>query len=527
MSGGDNIVINTRERAVSDDINDLQDVQYRTLMEMFRFGLAQNQVSTSGSGTDVRAVVLGGLTVVANGGDVTMQEGVLLQDSLTLVPTPGPLDSRYRIGRLADPLSVPVAVNEGWHLIEVNMVQETTLSTSRDVFDPGTETFIPQIVTKQTVQTLEATSTFGDATNSPSPTFGDLICIAMVHKDNLGVIDQVIDLRPLRDDVPSDTYTRGAPTYLRNRWARPESGTPSGLGYVADRTISWDHEVIGRRRMWMSSEVDGVPTYEAFDSAQWATPDAPAATGQRWVHFHMCDWHGYVPRQAYANYNHQGVLVVDQINRGTTSQGSRITEAGIPLPAPFSSYITQGNGDGVCIGALPYGLVDDDVGGEERLGGGWMSDSGQVRGVDTRFHMFRFVTDPTTTGVDVGILAELFLNTGAENPVSASAAFLVAPTGPRAIDIRAEQVSPIAADAGLFCLLRDTTAPSAIEGVNVNLCMGGFGTTDNVSSFQGERYNEISLFTGTAPANLAITGKRSVAGASWGQSDLLMVGYWF
>ncbi len=526
MSGGDNIVINTRERAVSDDINDLQDVQYRTLMEMFRFGLSQNQVTPVTSGTDIRAVVLGGLVVKLNGGDVTMQEGILMQDSLTLAPVPGPLDSRYRIGRLADPLAVPVPAGEGWYLIEVNMVEQTTLSTSRDVFDPGTETFVPTVVTKQTVQTLAATVTFGSLTNAPSPTFGDLVCIAMVHKDAGGIIDQIIDLRPLRSDVPPDTVQRGQPTYLRNRWVRPDAGPQND---TPTRTISWDHDVIGRRRMWMGSEVDGGQTFEAFDSAQWATPDAPGVAGQRWVHFHMCDWFGYVPRQAYANYKHQGVLVVDQLDRGTTLQGSRITKSGIPLPAPFSAYTTEGNGDGVCIGALPYGVVNGDVSPNERLSGGWMNDNGQVKGVDHRHCSFRFTTDPTTTGVPVRILDELFRNTGAENDANNNTPFATAPTGVRALDVRAESVSGIGSDGGLQLILQDGATAQAFEKVSLELCIGGYGLTagGGVAGAQGESYYEISLFTGTTPAQLEIRGKRSQSGSFWGQSDMLLIGYWF
>ena len=526
MSGGDNIVINTRERAVSDDINDLQDVQYRTLMEMFRFGLAQNQVATSASGTDVRAVVLGGLTVGGVGGDVNIAVGILMQDSLTLPPVPGPLDSRYRIGRLGDPLAVPVAANEGWHLIEVNMVQETTLSTTRDIFDPATETFVPASVTKQTVQTLEATSTFGSLTDSPAPTGGDLIALAMVHKDGLGVIDQVIDLRPLQDDVPSDTATRGQPTYIRNRWVRPDAGPQND---TPTRTISWDHEVLGRRRMWMGPEVDGIPQFEAFDSAQWATPDAPGVGGARWVHFHMCDWFGYVPRQAYANYKHQGVLVVDQLDRGTTSQGSRITQAGIPLPAPFSAYTTQGNGDGVCIGGLPYNVVNGDVSPNERLSGGWMSDNGQVKGVDTRLCSFRFTTDPTGVGVAVRILDALFRNTGAENDPNNDTPFPVAPSGVRALDVRAESVAGASSDVGLQLRLEDAATAATFEKVSLDLCIGGYGLVAGgvASGQQGESYYEISLLTGTTPAQLEIRGLRSNGNTAWGTSDMLLLGYWF
>lgn len=526
MSGGDSIVINTRERAVSDDINDLQDVQYRTLMEMFRFGMAQNQVGASASSTDIRAVVLGGLTVVPNGADVTMQQGILMQDSLTLSPVPGPLDSSYRIGRLADPLAVTIPVGEGFYLVEVNMVEVISLSTSRDVFDPGTETFVPTVVTKQTVQTLEATVTFGSLTDAPAPTGGDLICVAIVHKTGGGLIDQVIDLRPLRSDVPVDTAQRGQPVYLRNRWARPDAGPQND---TPTRTIAWDHEVVGRRRMWMGPEVDGVLQFEAFDSAQWATPDAPPVTGQRWVHFHMCDWFGYVPRQAYADHKHQGVMVVDQNDRGTTFQGSRITASGIPLPAPFSAYTTQGNGDGVCVGALPYGLVDSDASPNERLSGGWMSDSGEVKGVDTRFHLFRFATDPTTTGVPVPILGTLFLNTGAENPAG-NGTFATAPTGVRAVNVRAETVSNIGADAGLSLQLEDSSTASTFDKVNLFLCMGGYNIAagGQPSAKQGESYYEVSLSTGTSPPDLDIRGRRSTSsGASWAQSDMLLIGYWF
>lgn len=515
----DTIVINTRERAVSDDINDLQAVQTRTLMEMFRFGMAQNQVATSVSGTDVRAVVLGGLTVSGNAGDVTIAEGILMQSSLTLLPVPGPLDSRYRIGRLAASLAVPVAINEGWHLIEIKMVEAIALSTTRDIFDPGTETFVPQNVTKQTVQALEATSTFGSLTDSPSPTGGDLVCIAMVHKDGGGVIDQVIDLRPLRTDTPPDTATRGQPTYIRNRWLRddigPYNGTPS-------RDIAFDQEVMGRRRMWMGPEVDGVPQLEAFDSAQWATPDAPGVAGQRWVHFHMCDWFGYVPRQAYANFKHQGVMVVDQLDRGTTSQGSRITVAGIPLPAPFSAYTTQGNGDGVCIGALPYGLVNSDVSPNERLSGGYMSDNGHIRGVDTRMITRRVTTDPNPA-INVSILGQLFLNNGPENS-AAAAAFTTAPSGVRAIDVRAEAGST-AARGAMRLVLMDSTR-TATQGVNLKIATGTSGEVgDEAAGGSGETGYEVPLLVGSAPGNLRIEVSNSDPGV-WNSSDVLMTGYW-
>ena len=181
MSGGNqNMVINTRERAVSNDINRLQAFDAKQLAEVLRrmVNLRGDQlgggywddgsyVDTTGNDgaaieTPLRADVFDGLVVIPVNGSLNLlvSPGVIGVDDPdgqagSSDPTaPSPDDSRYKL--IVDPGiqvagSLVLAAGAGSTRIDLVEVRRQTVvleTDSRDQFDPSTGTFTPVSVTK-------------------------------------------------------------------------------------------------------------------------------------------------------------------------------------------------------------------------------------------------------------------------------------------------------------------------------------------------------------------------------------------
>jgi hypothetical protein len=201
MSQGDNVVINPLERALSEDINNLQSVERSRTLGARQAGsrAVPSIFGMSGSGVtdvyfDVPALTVPGVMSGVLQGlqpalpnplgatTLTMQPGSVVYFD-TAPSGNAPYDSNsYRVGTLKEPLTgvtpgatyggtpIPPAGSAAWLLV-ARPVNATTVTTVREVFDPGTQQFVPQNVPK--LQEGEIEFQFIDLDGGPIPYPGD------------------------------------------------------------------------------------------------------------------------------------------------------------------------------------------------------------------------------------------------------------------------------------------------------------------------------------------------------------------
>lgn len=242
MSQGDTVVINPLERALSEDINNLQSVERsRRLLESAARARSvpqawsrPGQAAAQGTlyldipGTAVSGVrngVLGGLTpclpLAVGSTSLTIQPGALAYFDQAAGPVANYDPNAYKVGRLAAPLigvtpgatyggtPIPPAGLFGWLLV-ARAVDTTTVTTPREVYDPGTGQFVTQNVPK--LQEGQIEFMFIDADVSPYPYPGDeWQLIAYVVSDTGVLTADLMDLRQMLDDGPGDSNSQPDP----------------------------------------------------------------------------------------------------------------------------------------------------------------------------------------------------------------------------------------------------------------------------------------------------------------------------
>lgn len=347
MSGTDQIVINTRERAVSADINDLQSLKDRTLLDSWRQMLERRTFTLGAAPAGAPSnVVLGGLEVSPAGTDVVIAPGVLLQESLTLVPTPGTLDSSYRWASLlaAATETPPAPGSDTWYLLEAQMVEVVALSTTRDIFNTGTGLFVPTLVDKRNERTLAFQFITGTSTQAPAPTGGDWVPIAIVFRPGGGgpvLASHLIDVRPMFDrDLALDRFYSSSIRARGDRLVVTSSvpGTPSN-------SITVNAEVYANpQRLWHART-------SALDvSAAAVLEVGTVLAADTWFYLYLCPWQGLAPVDPrVATATGRGVLCLSA--NGPATQGGARNTSTIALPAPYGVSAAPVN-ECVCVAAL-------------------------------------------------------------------------------------------------------------------------------------------------------------------------------
>lgn len=157
----DTLQFNSRERALSSDLNDAQAMTTRQLTTLLRFLLSTRAptflAGSSGQNTFARNGTLGLVVEPAGGGaSVLIRPGVLADFSTTWPAAPGALESGYRVGFNRTDLVVahPGAPLTNY-LVEARVTDVDTVTSIRDIFDVPTQTFLPVLVTKQKERRIE------------------------------------------------------------------------------------------------------------------------------------------------------------------------------------------------------------------------------------------------------------------------------------------------------------------------------------------------------------------------------------
>lgn len=372
MAGTDNIVFNTRERPLSTDWNNLEAMLGRTLMDLERY---RNMLRTMGypSSEAVRNIVAGGLQVTPSGSDVSVSAGVLLQDSATLAPVPGALDSSYRIGinRAATTVVMPAPGVTTYYLVEAQMTEVTTSTENRDILDSGTGIFVPTAVPKQRERRIQFQLLTGGA-DAPAPSGGNWVPVAIVRRPGGGgavVASDIIDVRRLPD--ARELPTLPVPDRVQLHVAAGGAATTSAaVRAVIDGGL-------GRRCYDLfSGTVD-------LDSTTIKSPATTYAAGTRY-YLYLAPWSSLslTPRYTDGVVFQEGVLVMSHL----APNALKLNASALSLPAPYGVV------NAPALSAYYVGTFLRDSGNT-----GWVGMS-NVNG-DVRFEITAMVSSPFRTNL--------------------------------------------------------------------------------------------------------------------------------
>lgn len=379
MSGTDQIVYNTRERAVSADYNDLQSLKDRTLLESFLEAFQLRTYALGAQPTEAAdPIVLGGLEIAPSGTDIGVSPGILLQDSASLAPTPGPLDSTYRWARNASTTTIsnPAPGADTYYLVEAQMTEVVALSTTRDIFDTGTGLFVPTLVTKRTERQISFQLVAGTTTNFPLPTGGDWVVIGGVLVPTGGgaiPAANFVDMRPLWTDLGPAVL----PAAEQGR-RRCRVQSISGIGSPNNLLVACEAWAGGRRLWFDTSLVTGIDP--VTDIAIWGdtsgTSPTLANTSSTLYLAPLVHTSGTRPlfvRNAYrsagiTDVNGNCLLIWSTQLPSTTTRVENSTT--LNPPAPWANY-TIPIGSAVSVGSLVTGAASTltlvDTEGDNRM----------------------------------------------------------------------------------------------------------------------------------------------------------------
>lgn len=365
MSGVDNVVINNLERASSTDVNDLQSLTGRLVAETLANWLLDRQglASTSMPAETRRGVVMGGLEATPLSADVSISPGILVQNSASLTPTPGSLDSDYRWGRLDAVATVvmPSPVSNTWYLIEGQVDQATTLTSLVDIFNPSTQTFTPTSLPKRKENSVVFQVLTGTTTDAPTPTGGNWVPIAVVFRPAGGgavSVDHIYDVRPC-----IERNEGGIQRTARLHRSVTTYNHASGFGTVA-ASINFEGVINGKRGWIKTGAVLGPHLFtgpSTFGSIIDPTNSTIASTQGVISYLYLAPWYGLMPRgqrimsrtkpatDSLQRFDSRGIFVLSTVAPAT--QGDMTNGAAVTLPHPWSGYAVPA-GEAICIAAF-------------------------------------------------------------------------------------------------------------------------------------------------------------------------------
>lgn len=383
-SGGKQLKINTRERLISNDHNRLQAFVDAELSEVlrrlydnrlgtvpFNFGGGVRELGSfvdtddqdsSGIGTPLRGDVLEGLVVLPQASSLNLlvsPGAVLLDDpdgqtgSSQATPA-SPDDSRGKL--VIDPgivsggiLTLAAGSGGGIRIdvIECRRRQVVTETDSRDVFDPGTNTFAPQVVDKVIESQLEYRVRQGVAgAGLPANVQGWLpLCIASVPSAAVNV-DTITfwDVRPLiKDRISFDqqhaltavengsTFGVRAPYLL----VQTNPATLPAKGYLTNRFLMY--RAGGWIDLDLADPVNHATGFSPTANVMWFLKAAFFGSLPRWVNYAASP-------AARLPSGPLGVLVVSGID--STDQNGLLSSVSAPASTGLSAV-----GQGVILAA--------------------------------------------------------------------------------------------------------------------------------------------------------------------------------
>jgi hypothetical protein len=234
----DQAIINNLERAIVTDPQRMQDLGVRGLAELTRWLTARrvNDVAgsagTAGTATGITevpdSVCAGlGLTIAGGGTQVALNPGWLAQYSATYPDTTPAYQSSERLGlnMTTANWTITGAVANAVVLVEARVVDNVTLQSTVDVFDPVTQTFSPQLLDKVEERQIELNFVVGSLGTFPVWSGGTWVPLWMILLDASALWQGsvVYDLRRLPEDVIPQVITQSSTAVLSPAHAVIES----------------------------------------------------------------------------------------------------------------------------------------------------------------------------------------------------------------------------------------------------------------------------------------------------------------
>lgn len=373
-SGMKKLVFNTRERAISPDVNRAQDFKARDVAELFRYFLdvvGNDDLDAGAVVTEpntleapLRAEIFNGLLVRPQGGvlDLFVDPGVLY----AIAPDAGADDSNYKYIHDAGitTLGSLLMTTNPAGTIRIDVIEcrihptELIISDSRDIFNPSTGLFTASSVTKERTGRLEYRVRVGVAgAGYPAPAAGWLpiavasLAPATVNNDTI----TFWDVRPLISDreLGQANLTNDHPRHRRRQLSCDTIN--NGFAAIVNGTV--DVLFKGRRvggRLRRGSP--GADVLVAFDAtgAEFAPGFVSPTNG--FVNVYLCFPFG-LPR--WARYTDgpagrvprspKGLPVVSETTATVTGQAS------VAIALPAVSGLLGSTIDAVSILTIPTG----------------------------------------------------------------------------------------------------------------------------------------------------------------------------
>jgi len=354
MSTTDNVIFNTYERAVSDDSNDLQSLLSRQTMEAFQ-AVARRTLTGGNPIGDVRDHIASGLNCKLVTGNVVVETGVLGQlvsASPPDVPAPGALDSSYRIGFLFadETMADPYDGTQAWWLLQGRVERDLTLQETRDIYNPGTQTFVatPNIDKRyESVVVLEWKK--GTSTTIASPDAG-YATIGAVYRNTGGpaiTADDIVTLSVQVDDVSNHTSNNGSVkrTNFRFYTNNGEENFSTGVGF------NLSGEVNGKKLLANAAPLD-------LETATFVSPDDVGliGTARVWWYVYLYAPTDMMPSNLYGSgIEHRGCLVVSRVAPDENGSNS----ATITVPNPIGGTIAANTAVHLAVFSKAAGIFYD------------------------------------------------------------------------------------------------------------------------------------------------------------------------
>jgi hypothetical protein len=344
----DGVPINTLERAVSDDVVIMQELLARQIAEMARVLTLQNYKQL-GSGTQItRSNVSSGLMCGTNGTQIYMHPGILAQlitsYSPPSVPAPGSNDSSYRFGvkyeleYIADPWDVSSA----WWLLEARVIQETTLSENRDIYNPTLGTFAPSgPFAKQYENSIEWKWNKGTPTTIAARTAGWAPIMAVYRDIAGGVIasTDIINLSIQFEDLDY-CYSGGTPPMTRRdsmRFRMVSDGIGGGGDYSA---VNLSGAINGMKCFAYQKQSGSTTSFRNVDFIDPGDVGVLATADIWWYLYIVPVYDEKCPQGMYGFLYHRGIVVCSRVPPNDEGSNS----ASIDLPPPIGGSASEGEG---------------------------------------------------------------------------------------------------------------------------------------------------------------------------------------
>jgi len=291
MSGTiDSMIFHPLEKALEQDVEDLQAYAGRHIGELTRFdaGIYPQTLGVDENGSVQR---VGGLSLDLHfSGDLLVRPGYLMQVSGTLPSVIGPLDSTARVGLLLADYQVTVPdLGPGvdrYYLVQARVV-ESIASENRDLFNPGLQAYDPPaLLTKRKTYEVEIALKVGTVLGLIPTVDAGYTAIGAVFKSESYALTTAsfVDLRPLERDqvgvvqrtisatanqvqpISRETLVDYSTTVMHGRWAAlvngflasmrtPTAGTnPNNLKHSTDALVAgrWYYIYIGQNPLGVS-----------------------------------------------------------------------------------------------------------------------------------------------------------------------------------------------------------------------------------------------------------------------------------